>query len=233
MILAIYLYKVTFEETKEFYWGIHLQRKENDGYIGSPVTHAWKWKFYTPKLDILHYFEPTEEGWTEACLVEDRVIRPDLNSPLCLNEHVGGRPSLEVLRKAQKKGNETNKRQKTGVYGLTKEQRKEAGSKGGKNSPERHHSKMGKTGHANHKNSDPEGYSKSQARKGKAGGTVGGGRNTKKQATARKRNGGISAKKTNSQLWRCLVTGKVTTPGALSNFQKHRNISFEMRERVK
>ena len=99
MILAIYLYKVTFEETEEFYWGIHLQRKKDDGYIGSPVTHSWKWEFYTPKLDILHYFEPTEEGWNEARLVEDRVIRPDLNDPLCLNEHCGATPSLESMRR--------------------------------------------------------------------------------------------------------------------------------------
>ena len=103
MILAIFLYKVTFEETKEFYWGIHLQRKEDDGYIGSPVTHAWKWDFYTPKLDVLHYFEPTEEGWNEARLVEDRVIRPDLNSPLCLNEHCGTGPSIESMRRGGRK----------------------------------------------------------------------------------------------------------------------------------
>ncbi len=122
MILAIYLYKVTFEETKEFYWGIHLQRKENDGYIGSPVTHAWKWKFYTPKLDILHYFEPTEEGWTEACLVEDRVIRPDLNSPLCLNEHCGATPSLEARRRGGKKGIRTL------LNSLSPEQRRENAS---------------------------------------------------------------------------------------------------------
>lgn len=230
-MFVIFLYKVTFEETKEFYWGIHLQRKKNDGYLGSPVTHAWKWDFYTPKLDILHYFEPSEEGWREACLVEDRVIRPDLNNPLCLNEHVGGRPSLQVLREAQKKGNETNKRRGTGIYGLTSAQKREAGSRGGKNSPEGQHASNGRETHKRRRE-EPETYRVSQAKAGSAGGKVGGRRNTEKQATARKRNGDISASKTNSQLWRCLVTGKVTTPGALSNFQKKEGIPTHLRERV-
>lgn len=106
-MLAIFLYKVTFEETDDFYWGIHLQRKKNDGYMGSPVTHAWKWDFYTPKLDILHYFEPTEEGWEEAQRVEKRVITPDLNNPKCLNENVGGALSLEPLKRGGIKGAET------------------------------------------------------------------------------------------------------------------------------
>ena len=109
-MVAIYLYKVTFEETNEFYWGIHLQRKEKDGYLGSPITHSWKWNFYTPKLDILHYFDPTDEGWEEACLVEKRVIKPDLNNPLCLNENCGGNFSLRLLKESSKKGGSFTKK---------------------------------------------------------------------------------------------------------------------------
>ena len=231
MILAIFLYKVTFEETKEFYWGIHLQRKEDDGYIGSPVTHAWKWDFYTPKLDILHYFEPTEEGWDKACLIENQVIRPDLNNPLCLNEHIGGNPSIEAMKRGSRKGNEVNKKNGTGIYALASKQRQEFGRRGGKNSPEGHHSKMGKKSHENRKQK-VESYKSHQTKAGKAGGRVGGSRNTDSQQVARKRNGDISAAKTNSQLYECLVTGKVTTPGALSNFQKKEGIPRHLRRRV-
>lgn len=229
-MLAIYLYKVTFEETKDFYWGIHLQRKENDGYMGSPVTHAWKWEHFTPKLDILHYFEPTEEGWNEACAVEERVIRPDLNRPECLNEHVGGRPSLEAMKRGQRKGNETNKKNKTGIHGLSKEQRVEHGRKGGKLSTGA--SKGGKVSHQEQAK-NPEAYSQKQAKAGKVGGTVGGKKNTQAQREARKRNGDVSAAKTNSQLYRCLITGKVTTAGALANYQKKQGIPAHMKERVK
>ncbi len=40
------------------------------------------------------------------------------------------------------------------------------------------------------------------------------------------------AKVTNSQKWECLVTGKITTSGALSNYQKHRGIDVTLRKRV-
>lgn len=231
-MLAIYLYKVTFEETKDFYWGIHLQRKENDGYMGSPVTHAWKWEHFTPKLDILCYFEPTEKGWNEACAVEERVIRPDLNKTECLNEHVGGRPSLEAMKRGQRKGNETNKKNKTGIYGLTQEERVKAGEKGAAAKSAEQQAKAGKASHQKQAE-NPEAYSERQAKSGKNGGSIGGKKNTESQKKARKKNGDVSAAKTNAQLYRCLVTGKVTTPGALANFHKKQGIPKHMKERVK
>lgn len=62
--------------------------------MGSPYTHAWKWDFYTPKKQILEVFEYSAEGYRQAKLIEDRLIRPDLNNFLCLNENVGGQYSL-------------------------------------------------------------------------------------------------------------------------------------------
>jgi hypothetical protein len=96
MKLRIFTYKVTFEEVPYFYWGVHKERFFNDGYLGSPKTNAWVWDFYTPYLQILECFDYTEEGWKEANLVEDRIIKPDLNNPLCLNERCGGVCSLAV-----------------------------------------------------------------------------------------------------------------------------------------
>jgi hypothetical protein len=95
----IYTYKITFEEVPYWYWGVHKERKYNDGYTGSPVTNKWAWEFYTPVVCILEVFPFTDEGWEQALAVEDRLIRPDLDNPLCLNEGCGLRVSLEVSRR--------------------------------------------------------------------------------------------------------------------------------------
>ncbi len=102
----IYLYKVTFEEIPDFYWGIHKERKAGESYLGSPVTHAWKWEFYTPEVNICQTFDYTDEGWGQAQEVEKRVILNDLNNPLCLNEHCGGKYSLETSRISAVKSHE-------------------------------------------------------------------------------------------------------------------------------
>lgn len=103
MKLRIFTYKVTFEEVPYFYWGVHKEREFNDGYLGSPVTNAWVWDFYTPYLQILECFNYTDEGWKEANQVENRIIKPDLNNPLCLNERCGAVCSLAVHRAAGRK----------------------------------------------------------------------------------------------------------------------------------
>ena len=66
--------------------------------MGSPKTHAWKWDTYTPYLEVCEVFPYTDEGWEEACKVEKRCIKPDLNNPLCLNENAGGFMSLNACR---------------------------------------------------------------------------------------------------------------------------------------
>jgi hypothetical protein len=96
----IYTYKVTFEEVPHWYWGVHKEKKFGEVYLGSPHTHKWMWEFYTPRVQILEFFPYTDEGWKKANLVEDRIILPDLNNTLCLNEACGAFISLEVLRKS-------------------------------------------------------------------------------------------------------------------------------------
>ncbi len=95
----IYTYKITFEEVPYWYWGVHKERRYNDGYMGSPATHKWMWEFYTPKIQILETFPYSNEGWIEANVVEKRLIRPDLNNPLCLNERCAGTLSFEACRR--------------------------------------------------------------------------------------------------------------------------------------
>jgi hypothetical protein len=103
----IYTYKITFEETPEWYWGVHKEKKYDDGYLGSPDTHGWKLEFYKPHLQICEFFPYTDEGWREACKVEKRCIISDLNNPLCLNENAGGSISLEANRRGAIKAHET------------------------------------------------------------------------------------------------------------------------------
>jgi hypothetical protein len=105
----IYTYKITFEEAPYWYWGIHKEKKFGELYLGSPVTHKWVWEFYTPKVQILEFFPPTDEGWEDAQNLEYRLILPDLNNPLCLNEHCGGFTSLKIRRKVGREQFEQNK----------------------------------------------------------------------------------------------------------------------------
>jgi len=95
----IYTYKITFEEIPHWYWGVHKEKKFGETYWGSPHTHKWMWEFYTPKIQILEFFPYTDDGWLEANIIEDRIIRPDLNNPLCLNEGCGGRVSREASQR--------------------------------------------------------------------------------------------------------------------------------------
>ena len=47
-----------------------------------------------------------------------------------------------------------------------------------------------------------------------------------------KSGGSKGGRSTSSQKWRCLETGHITTPGALTNYQRKRGISTDLRERI-
>lgn len=127
----IYTYKITFEEIPDWYWGVHKEKKYGEVYWGSPVTNKWKWEFYTPRKQILELFPYTEEGWRDANLIEDRLICPDLNNPLCLNESCGPKSSIRVRKQAGKIGGDTTRSRNVGVCGRSLEKMQEDGRKGG------------------------------------------------------------------------------------------------------
>ena len=85
----IYTYKITFPHQKWWYWGVHKEKKAGETYDGSPKVHKNKWKWFEYEKQVLEYFDTYEE----ARAVEIRLIEPDLNNPLCLNEGCGGRIS--------------------------------------------------------------------------------------------------------------------------------------------
>lgn len=126
----IYLYKITFEEVPYYYYGVHKERNYNEYYMGSPQTHKWVWDFYTPKKQILQFFNFTNEGWLEALKIEERLIRPVYNSDnWCLNEAYGGKFSIDVSRKNGQKTGRKMYEEKRGLFALTPEERSEIGRK--------------------------------------------------------------------------------------------------------
>lgn len=192
----IYTYRVTFEEVPYWYWGVHKEKKYGESYFGSPKSNKWYWDTYTPQVQVLELFEYSEEGWKEARSVEDRLIKPDLNNPWCLNEAYSGIKSISVCREAGKIGGKLGSREGKRKNGLSAKENKKGfhapgvASKGGTTTSTL--------------------YPDHTSRIGKLGATV-----------------------QHSQLWRCLVTGYVTTPAPLSRYQKARGIDPSLRERVK
>ena len=208
----IYIYKITFEEVLYYYYGVHKEKKFNEYYMGSPVTHKWCWELYTPKKQILQFFDFTDEGWLEANKIEKRIIRPFLNDKWCLNENCGNIFSLTSCSKAGKIGGKINgnraKELGLGIHGLTLEQLSENGKKNGKKSKE-----LGVGVHGRTK----EQMSEDSRKGGKIGGKIG---------------GKLGSKITNSRKWMCGETGFVSTSGPLTIYQRNRGIDTSKRVRI-
>jgi hypothetical protein len=128
----IYVYKITFDEVDHYYYGSHKEKRFNEYYMGSPVTHKVFWKLYTPKKEYIEFFEFSDEGYAEARIFEDSLIAPVLNEELCLNEHVGGFISLDSCRI----GGQRAYVQKKGIHSLTIEEKRQLGKENGKKSYE-------------------------------------------------------------------------------------------------
>ena len=107
MDLRIFVYKITFEEIPDFYFGYHKESKEKDGYLGSPVTHKWKWDFYTPEITILQTFDYNDEGLLQAQRVEESIIRYFWDDPKCLNENISGALSRKACQLGAKRSRES------------------------------------------------------------------------------------------------------------------------------
>lgn len=216
----IYTYKITFEEVPYYYYGSKKEKYYNQEYWGSPKTNKWCWEFYTPKKQILEFFEYSDEGYLKCRELEERLIKPFLNDPFCLNQRCGGKFSLEVCRKSgQKHGNRAFEL-KIGVHALTKEQLSENGRKGGKIG--------GKIG------GKMVGQKVGQKCKDEKLGICG--LTTEQRIENGKKYGSKAGKagsqKTNTQRWQCTETGYITNSGALSMYQKARGIDTCKRKRI-
>jgi hypothetical protein len=274
----IYTYKITFEEVPYYYYGSHKEKRYDEYYMGSPVTNKWCWDFYTPRKQILEYFKSRKE----ANIIENRLIKPVLNDPNCLNENCGGIISLEMCKKGARisvenklgihsrnksqivkdsnKGRETQKILGVGIYGLSKETRKKNGERLGKRNVETGHiQKLGKNqGKFCYENNlgifglSEEERRKNSIKGGKISGNLAYKNKTgihnftieqRKYASSKggQKNietghiqnlGKNQSKKINSKLWKCLITGHITTSGPLTNYQKSRGIDTSLRIEV-
>lgn len=244
-IKDIYLYKITFEEIPHFYWGIHLVR-EDDDYMGSSVTFSKLWKIYTPHKQIIYHFEPSTEGWDLARETEKKVIESTWNSSLSLNRNSGGSFSIQQQRDNVSRGMEKHgsnwgvgnpeirekcyqTQKENGTFGFTKEQEERG----------RETQKRLKVGYF-----DPEKQQKGLETQRKLGiGLFDSEKKVKRIQQDSETKTGLyssennekrsqSAKRVNSQVWECLVTGHRSNSGGLSRFQKSRGIDTSKRQRV-
>jgi len=227
----IYIYKITFEEVLYYYYGVHKEKYFNEEYWGSPKTNKWCWEFYTPKKQILEIFDYNDDGWMKAQEIEKILIKPVFNTDKwCLNESCGGKISLLCLRLAAKKANLKNKENKSGIYGLSIEQRKENGKKGTDTQKKLCIGIFALTKGQLEEN-------------GKMGGKKGGNtakelglgiyaRDRNKMIEDSKKGGSIGGKMSCSQRWKCLVTGFISNPGNLTKYQRARGIDTSKRVRI-
>ena len=212
----IYTYKITFPYQKWWYWGIHKEKTFGESYDGSPKTHLEKWENFEFEKQILEFFD----DWDTARSVEKRLIDPDLNNPLCLNENSVGGFSLD----ANSKGGKNQSR----------EDKVRAGKIGGKNGSREDKVRAGKSGSREDKARGGKiGNREGKSRGGKIGGKNGS-REDKVRAGKNGNRGGKSrgGKTTTSQKWKCLVTGFVTNPGNLTRYQRARGINTNQRIRI-
>ena len=237
----IYIYKITFEEVPYYYYGVHKEKKFGEYYMGSPVTHKWVWGLYTPKKQILQFFDFTDEGWLEANSIEDRLIKPFYQTDKwCINENCGGKISISSSKKAGKYVFES----KIGCFKLSKEERLKVARKVG------HSSFINKTGVFS---VDPEirkNLSKIQGEKLRDNelglfsmtkeekhllGIKNGERNKRLKlgiCGLTKEERSENVKKTNQQKWKCIVTGYISNSGGLSRYQKKKGIDTKNRIRI-
>jgi hypothetical protein len=201
----IYTYKVTFDEIPDWYWGVHKEKRYGERYLGSPVTHAWKWEFYTPHLQVLQEFPYTDKGWKEALSLEKKLIAPDLNNPHCLNERVQGILSTESLKRGGRRSIEMG----FGFGSFDREALQEFGRQVGKS---------GLGGEANGRSPRCAfRNSEVQAKNGAKGGKH------------RSPNGGRASQ---LQKWMCKITGYVSSAPGLARYQRARGIGTSQRIRL-
>lgn len=217
----IYTYKITFEEVQYYYYGMKAEKVYDEEYWGSPKTHKWCWELYTPKKQILETFNSRED----ADEVERRLIKPVYNTDKwCLNENCGGLFSLDTCSRAGKKGGNKNKKNGTGIFKLSAEERKEVSKKagiiGGKVAAEKQ--RQNQTNFYN---------SEFQSELGKRGG-----KKTKElglgiHALTTEERREIS-KKFSNQRWMCEETGFVSNAPGVTRYQKARGIDTSKRKRI-
>jgi hypothetical protein len=101
-----YIYKITFQETPHFYFGVRKHPDpKNDEYMGTPYTHKNYWEIYTPKKQVLWIYD----DWEFACKVEKTIISENWQNKYCLNMNIGGIVPTDLCRLGAIRANQTIK----------------------------------------------------------------------------------------------------------------------------
>ena len=207
--MRYYTYKITFEDLPcYFYYGTH--KDNGKPYYGSPTTWKRLWKIFEPEVQILQWYETTEEAYA----AEESIIRATWDSKYSLNEHVGGRFSEESCRKNGKAN------AATGLAAMSRETLVANGKANLAAIPRETLVANGKA--ANAAMNAHENTRKARSANGKAHCRAA-------RASISRETLIANAKTTNSQRWQCLVTGFVSNPGHLSRYQRDRGIDTSMR----
>lgn len=236
----IYTYKITFPSQGWWYWGVHKERRYGEEYWGSPKAHAEKWKWFKFEKQILECFDSYEE----ARRVEIRLIRADLNNPMCLNEGCGGHISDTYQSKGILKWWKDNpdQKEKTRQLGL-KYGRDNIKAFNNKMTPEerKQHARNAslKANQAKRKETMREIQAKFNSAKNTRWATNGSSNKRIKNGTLPEGyEWGFTSIATpsatvNETKFRCLITGFESTAGPLTRYQKKRGIDTSLRELVK
>jgi hypothetical protein len=218
----IYLYKITFEEVQYYYYGVHKEKKCDEYYMGSPVTHSWVWDFYTPKKQILELFEFSDKGWIEAQEVEKRIIKPFYNNDKwCLNEHCGGKISLTILRNGGRISGKRCKEEKLGIFGMTQEQTDIIRKKAHNTQKQMGIGLYGNNKEFKIKNGQKAGRDNVILKRGCFS-------IDKDERTLISKD---AVKKTNSQRWECCETGYISTSAGVVAYQRGKGIDTSKNNR--
>lgn len=97
MKLRIFVYKITFHEVPNFYYGWHKEKSCDDGYMGSPKYYRKFWELYTPVMEIISEFEYSDIGAVQAQILEKYLIKSSWDNPDSLNMSCGGMTHPEAL----------------------------------------------------------------------------------------------------------------------------------------
>lgn len=219
-----YTYLILFYDGS-FYYGVRLCPKgktpwQDTDYVGSPVTHRDKWNTTLFTKFILEIFD----DYKLAQEKEKELIKPNLNNPVCLNEHAAGGFSRESCSKAGKIGGRKNTES-----GHIQNLGKEWGVINGR--------KVGRiTGIKNiHKAIESNKNSDVCSRAGKIGGKISGRKNIESghiQKLGKYCSESGHLKKIANIKFKCLITGYISTGRGLDIYQRARDIDTSLRERI-
>ena len=206
----IYTYKITFEDVPYYYYGVHKEKVFGEDYWGSPVTNKWCWELYTPKKQILELFDYTDNGYEQCRKVEDRLIKPVINDPWCLNESCGGNYSIKIRRETGQKSFNLKK----GIFSILPEERKNIGKESGEKLKLNKKGIFGLSKDKIIQNCKKGGEKCKDLKVGYFG------RNEEQKTKDGKKGASI----TNSKKFKCNITGFISTSGPLTRYQKKRGI---------